>query len=271
MIAQNDFLRFLQNGTDERVKILRRIFDTGALKYFQENLKSRARKRSGELDECRRDFEDRGVDPYKRDEHFADWGTQIKADKATLAEADKNLGDYENQKTDLIAKIAVAEELSKKFTNLDTMRGAFERHAAKADEMKSLDECCTRGKSAFRVKPLADKAVETGEQYAEIQSDLTKAKTDAETAVAELEEAKKALAELPPLDEKQVTFDKLKHEWEQSTERLNRLKSLQSTYDDITKKETEFDTLQAELSEVLKTIEGLPPLAATQAAFGGLK
>jgi len=40
MIAQNDFLRFLQSSTDERLKILRRIFGTESLKYFQERLKS---------------------------------------------------------------------------------------------------------------------------------------------------------------------------------------------------------------------------------------
>ena len=48
MIAQNDFLRFLQSGTDDRVKILRRIFGTGALKFFQENLKTRAKDKDDE-------------------------------------------------------------------------------------------------------------------------------------------------------------------------------------------------------------------------------
>ncbi|MDR3101678.1 MAG: SMC family ATPase [Methanocalculaceae archaeon] len=40
MIAQNDFLRFLQSGTDDRVKILRRIFGTEYLRQFQDRLKT---------------------------------------------------------------------------------------------------------------------------------------------------------------------------------------------------------------------------------------
>ncbi|GHV50128.1 nuclease SbcCD subunit C [Synergistales bacterium] len=272
MIAQNDFLRFLQSGTDDRVKILRRIFGTGALKYFQDSLKSRAKDLNGELDICRRDFERRGIDPYKREEQFTEWEAQIKIDKAALSEADKNLGVYEKQKTDIAAQTAVAEELSKKFSDLDTNLASLAGHSAKADEMKLLGERRARGEIALRrVKPLADKASETGRRYVMAQSEFVTAKTNAETAFAETEAAKKAFAELPSPAEKQAAFDKLKQEWEQETARLKRLTSLQTNRDDITAKRKELDTLQTELSEILKSIAGLPSLADTQTSFEKLK
>jgi exonuclease SbcC len=265
MIAQNDFLRFLQSGTDDRLKILRRIFGTGALKAFQENLKSRAKELSGELDSYRRDFELHEVDPYKRDEQFAEWETQIKNDKAVLTKTDKNLAGYEKQKTDLTAQTAVAEELAKKFEGLNTTLFALAEHSAKADEMKLLTGRRTRGEIALhRVRPLADKAGETGRQYAEAQADFEKAKTGLETAFTELEKAKKILAELPPFDEKQAAYDTLKQEWEQSSANLVRLNGLQENFNtivsrqnDLAAAQTEFEKLDGVYGAVNATYEGL--------------
>ncbi|MFP3153534.1 AAA family ATPase [Lachnospiraceae bacterium ZAX-1] len=272
MIAQNDFLRFLQSDTGKRVEILRHIFGTAALKDFQENLKSQVRERSGELDMCRHDFARYEVDPYRRDEKFSEWEIQMKTDKATLLEAERELALDEEKKTGLVAQTAVAAELSKKFSDLDEVLALLEKHVAKADEMKRLAGRRTRGEVALhRVKPLADKATEAGKQYEGAQSDLAKAKTDAKTTFTEYEEAKKVLDDLPLLDGKRVAFDTLKQEWEQSKKRLKELNSLQENYKEIEKKQTKLDLLQAELSKVLKMIEGLPPLADAQTAFGTLK
>ncbi|MDR3210283.1 MAG: SMC family ATPase, partial [Oscillospiraceae bacterium] len=87
MIAQNDFLRFLQSDTDERVKILRRIFGTGSLKVFQDALKAKARALGDDLEVCRRDFTRREADIYKRAEQFAAWEAQIMSDDAALRAA----------------------------------------------------------------------------------------------------------------------------------------------------------------------------------------
>ncbi|MDR3331360.1 MAG: SMC family ATPase, partial [Synergistaceae bacterium] len=272
MIAQNDFMRFLQSGTDDRVKILRRIFGTSALRCFQENLKARAKELEGELALCRAGFERHEVDPYKRDEQFAAWTAQITSDKIELAEAEKQLDKYEEQKKDLAAKTALAEEFSKKFSDLDATRAALAEHLSQAETMKSLDERRARAEIALRrVKPLADKALETKNQYSLAQSDLTRSNTDAETAFTELTESIQAIAELPSLDEKRTAFDSLKREWEQSTGRTAKLTALKSDYDDIANKEAAYDILQAELSGTLKTIAELPPMAGAQAAFEKLK
>jgi exonuclease SbcC len=272
MIAQNDFLRFLQSGTEERVKILRHIFGTGALKYFQENLKSRAKELDGELDVCRRDFARHELDPYRRGEQFAAWEMQIKTGKAELAAAEEKLAAYDQQSRDLAARTAVAEELAAKFTGLAVASTLFAEHSEKAGEMKRLAMRRARGEIALRqVKPLAAKAADAEKQYAAAQTDLAKAKEDAETALAELTEAKRDLAELPPLGEKRTTFEALKRAWEQSTVRLTKLNVLKSDYGDIVKRQEKCHTLQEQLAAVLKTMAALPPLAAAQAAFEQVK
>jgi len=81
MIAQNDFLRFLQSNTDERLKILRRIFGTEALRQFQERLKSLVKQESDNRALLLHDFERHGVDVYKRHGIFAEWESQIESDK----------------------------------------------------------------------------------------------------------------------------------------------------------------------------------------------
>ena len=99
MIAQNDFLRFLRSGTDERVKILRSIFNTGALRLFQENLKTRKSQLDDALNLIRRDFHRYEVDPYRREEVFAAWETQVSAGKAALGDADKQLSMLDEART----------------------------------------------------------------------------------------------------------------------------------------------------------------------------
>ncbi|GHV53948.1 hypothetical protein FACS1894206_05690 [Deltaproteobacteria bacterium] len=245
MIAQNDFLRFLQSGTDERVKILRRIFNTGALKDFQESLKSRARQLGDELDMVKRDFDRHGLDPYKRDEKFAEWETQNETDKAALGEADKQLSAFDKARTDLAAKIAVAEELVKRFTDLDATRAAIIAHSAQADNIRALSERRERGETALhKIKPLADKASETERQYATAQVELTKAKSDAECAFTELEASKKALAVLPPIADAWSAFEQVKRQYEQNAEKLAELTALQWDYGVITTKRAALGALQ---------------------------
>ena len=108
MIAQNDFLQFLQSGTDDRVKILRRIFDTGIFEYLQEELKIHSKKFNDELALCRRDFERYNVNPYQYDEQFSLWEMQIATDEDLLDGIDKQLGEFDKRKIDIAGQIAVA-------------------------------------------------------------------------------------------------------------------------------------------------------------------
>jgi exonuclease SbcC len=251
MIAQNDFLRFLQSGTDERVEILRRIFGTGALKDFQDRLKARARELGSELKLCAGDFERHGLDLATCEERFAQWEAQLTADRKRLAEADEKLAEYEKRRTDLAARTAVAQELAKKFGDLGAARAAQAGHSARADEMRQLAGRLARGEIALRrIKPFADGAAETARRYTAAQAELAQARTAADGARAERTAARQVLAGLPPLEAQRAAFDTSKEAWERSAERLGRLSALKSNHDLIEARRSELPGAQSAL-EVL--------------------
>ena len=201
MIAQNDFLRFLQSGTDERVNILRSIFKTDMLKFLQENLKLRAKNCHDQLILYRRDFERYNIDPYKCEEQFDLWDLQIKSDIKSLEELDKKLSELDKSKTELVMQIAQGEELAKKFSDLDKTISEFNEHNSKSDVINLLSQRRIRGEIAIhKIKPLYDKSNEIKKQYESAKSDLESAVKNEETAIIELEKARNILAGLTPPD-----------------------------------------------------------------------
>ena len=234
MIAQNEFLLFLQSRTDERVKILRNIFGTETLKRFQEKLKELAKREDEKRNLLVHDFGRYGVDIYKREEQFAEWEIQIKNDGAELLDIEKALSEYDKAKQALAADIAVAEELAGKFADLAAFCVSLEKHSAGAGEMASVRVRASLGETALRrVKPLADEAARAAENHAASQSGLEIAKKQEASALAALEQARKTISELPPLDKANAEYATLLKEWEEAVKKLNRLKSLQAEYEGI--------------------------------------
>lgn len=271
MIAQNDFLRFLQSGTDERVKILRRIFSTGALKLFQESLKTRAKAKEDERKAVIRDFEKHGIDHNNARQQFAQWEQEIITDSEEVKRTDESLKELDKAKEEFAAKIAVAESLCKIFEDLVTQQTALEEHNAKADEMAALLQRQKHGEIALRkVKPFADKYAEVETVYTKANADLGFAKADVETAVLALQQAEKVIAELPLFEEAQSSFDKLKQKWQESSDKLNKLSSLDGNYKIIIEKQSALDTAQAELEKIEVFIESLPSLDKTKEALDKL-
>lgn len=271
MIAQNDFLRFLQSGTEDRVKILRRIFDTGALRFLQENLKSRTKAKEDERKAIIRDFEKYGIDHNNARKQFAQWELEINADSEAIKLADEKLKELDKAKEEFAAKIAVAEGLCKVFEELTTQQTALEAHAAKADEISTLAERHKRGEVAMRkVKPHADKAAETEAAYAKAKTDFDTAQSDAETAALALQLAEKAIAELPPLEKAQSAFDALRQKWQESSDKLNRLIALDGDYKVIVENQTTLDVSKAELETLEAFIATLPTIDKTKEALDQL-
>ena len=177
MIAQNDFLRFLQSGTDERVKILRRIFSTGSLKCFQENLKLNAKNLRDELDRYKQDFDRYDIDPYKREEQFARWAIQIRKDNKELVDTDTEIGKLNKKSLELAAQIAVAVDLNKRFEELAVNKTALAEHNAKTEEIDTREAALKLSEIALRkIKPIAEKAEETGAQYQSAKKELSEAR-----------------------------------------------------------------------------------------------
>lgn len=265
MIAQNDFLRFLQSGTDDRVKILRNIFGTGALKNFQENLKIQTKMKDDERRTILRDFEKYEVDPYKREEKFSEWQQQIYTDEAEIKKTDKKLIEYDKAKEKIAGAIAVTEGLCKAFDDLATNRKSLAEHGLKQDEMAELKRRKLQGESAlYKVKPYADKAFETDKAYTIASEKLETAKSDEKKASVALEAAKKKVTGLPPLEEAQASYEELCKQWEHADNKLKRLTNIKTDYDAIAQKRIALGALNTELTDLEKTIENLPPLSAEE-------
>jgi len=251
MIAQNDFLRFLQSGTDKRVEILRKIFNTSALRRFQDSLKFHVKKLESELSAIRRDFDKYGVDPYKRDEKFAEWEAQIKADGETLVECDKRIREYDDKKSAVVKAMAVAEDLAKKFSDLDVNRLALTSHQSKEEEMMLLKERRERGEIALRkVKPAADKAAAEDKRYEEEKAALGDAEIKAEAARIGLGIAEKKIAELPPLKDAEDNVNKTTRELDATVADFEKLEKLRIDYAVFYQKRQDLKKLQSTFEEL---------------------
>jgi len=265
MIAQNDFLRFLQSGTDDRLKILRRIFGTEMLKNFQEQLKARMRQEKEKRDFIIHDFNRYEVDVYKRDEQFAEWESQVKTDRASLSKADKDLAQYDAIKQDLAAKLAIAEGENRKFSDLASFRVLLEQHESRVDEIEVCKKRATLGEMALRkVKPLADDATRTATNHANAQANLVAAKKQETDTLVELEQAEQSIKELPPLAEAQTAFATLSKRWETSVEQLKKLTALQRNRNEIAGKQTVLADAQKELTATCKILDEMPPIDESQ-------
>lgn len=268
MIAQNDFLRFLQSGTDERVKILRRIFNTGTLKHFQESLKIRTKAKEDERKAIVRDFEKYGVDHNNAGHQFAQWEQDIAIDREAILRDDRKLHETDKAKEEFAAKIAIAEGLCKIFEELTLCGLAFKEHTAKADEMRALAQRKVRGEIALhKVKPIADKYTEAEAAYTKAYTDFEASKSDVEAAVLALQQTEKLIAELPPLESAQTAFDTLKQEWQESCAKLSEFTELNDNEKTISEKQTLLDTAKANLAETEAFIQSLPPIDITKEAL----
>ena len=268
MIAQNDFLRFLRSGTEDRVKILRQIFGTAALRTFQESLKARAKAKEDERKMLLRDFEKHEVDPYKREEVFAEWAQQITADEVAVQQLDATIATHDADAKALAGRIAIAEELSKKFASLLGQQAALAQHEAQADDMVLLSDRQKRGETALRaVKPTQNQALEAEKAFAAATLELESAKDDAKEADEALRVLLEAIANLVPLGSAQEAFDILQREWERAAERLNQLTALTDEHATLTAKRTHLRSLHAELAEIEKTLQGLLPLMEARDAL----
>ena len=266
MIAQNDFLRFLHSGVDERLKILRRIFGTEALKDFQERLKALAKSEGDKRLLILHDFERYDVDAYKRDEQFAEWEAQVRSDKAELSEADRRLDIYDKEKQRLAADIAVAEDLYRKFSDLAENRTSLEAHKAGAERISGMEKRADRGETALRkIKPLAGEAQKAAADHISARVDLESAAESEATANAELSEAERAAGVLPPPDEARDAFSALSKEHAAAAEKLKNLTALQTDREDIMEKQVLLTAVKNDLNAALEALGKLPPAADRQA------
>ncbi|MDR1734602.1 MAG: AAA family ATPase [Oscillospiraceae bacterium] len=271
MIAQNDFLRFLQSGTDERVKILRRIFNTGMLQVFQEKLKERAKVKANACGMIRKDFERYGVNPNDLRRQYAEWDTAIITQNEALQKNEEAILLLEKEREELTARLAVAERLCSVFDKLAVQQSALQAHTEKADEMSTLEECCERGAAALRkVKPFADRAESAAAAYEKACAESAEANIGEASAAERLRLAEQRLAELPDLAGAQTVLDTLTRQAEEAIQKHNQLQALRCDYDEIQKTLTEWETRKASLEVLEAHINTLPGVEETKEALDTL-
>lgn len=271
MIAQNDFLRFLQSGTDERLKILRRIFGTNTLKAFQEQLKALVKVQSDKHALIVHDFERHGVEIYRRGEKFTEWEAQISADTNQLEQAELKIIAFDKRKQELSAALAVAAELDKKFLQLADFRSQLATHASMADEISASEKQTAIGEIALRkIKPAADAKAKAAHDYAAARNSLSAAKEQLTAAKEELAAANKTASELPSLEEAQEVFNALVKQWETASEQLKKLLALDLNRKRIMEKQAELAMLKTQLDNILKELGEIPPIDEKQKALNEL-
>ena len=246
MIAQNDFLRFLQSGTDDRLRILRRIFRTEALRQFQDRLKVLVKKEADKRAMILHDFERYDVDVYGRGSVFAQWETQIKEDTAGLTEIDGRIKEHDVNRQALAAVLAVAEELGRKFIDLAGFRAALSEHDARAGKIGEIKARALKGEvSLHKLKPLADEAQKRASAHDEARAALHSAKERETATKIELEDAVKALEAMQPVDDARDALSASKEERELAAERLAKATVLRNTRGDITARQNALEKEQA--------------------------
>ena len=246
MIAQNDFLRFLESSTDDRLTILRRIFHTETFRSFQEQLRRLVKVENDKLALILHDFDRHKVNVHERDKQFEQWESQIKDDKAGLSDIDGRIGEMDERKQKLAAALAVAEELGRKFTDLSGYRAELETHNKRADEISGLMERASRGEvSLFKIKPLADEAYRSAVSHDAAKKALKGALEGEAAANAALEETIRAVEALPALAVAQAALAASEKECEAAGVKLSRLTVLQDNRGEITGKQGELFKQQA--------------------------
>lgn len=261
MIAQNDSLRFLQSGTEDRVNILRQIFETKALRAFQENLRTQTRIKEDERKAIIRDFEKHGVDHNNAKHQFDEWEIEIKGDTEAIKHIDDKLKEFEKSKEESAANIAVAETILKSFEDLAAQQTSLEEHIGKMCKIAERKHRHQRGEIALRkVKPFAEKAFEAESSYVKAKENLYSAKHETEEALLILQLADEVISELPSLDTALNLFDTLVRIWQETSDKLNRLNAFNGDYETIVNKHTALEASKVKLEELEHFIASLPSI-----------
>lgn len=272
MIAQNDFLRFLQSSTDNRVKILRRIFKTEQLAQFQKRLKDRAKECSNERELILRAFERYDVDPYKQREQLDAWAAQIDLDHAQVKQDEEQLQQYAAADKSLTRAIAVAETLLEQFNSLARQQGELEKHDAQAEVIASLTAQHRRGEIALRrVKPLCDRAIDTKNAYTSAAGNLDAGVLAAKNAAAAAAHAKDVLAQLTPYEPAKAAFDELTEDLKRAKQLHESLTALKADHGAITARLAAQKDGDAQLTQIETLINALPSLKSATDALDALQ
>jgi exonuclease SbcC len=256
MIAQNDFLRFLQSGTDDRVRIMRQIFSTGTLLSFQLRLKKEFKEINDKRNVILGGFGRLQVNVHDRKQVQQQW-QQIEAEEDEQAK--KILGQQtalDKQWSEKAAELATSRAIKKNLEDREKTLSLIATHSAKSEEMKLLAARQVRSENALRkVKPFFDKYVRINNELSEATAAANQAQSEREKTIERGKKAKAALVALPPLDKAQASFDAANKVLEEQKTKLAALESLQEDKKALAKAEIELIEMQSEFKKLSSQYE----------------
>ena len=223
MIAQNEFTRLLNTGSNDRAAIFRRVFGTGRYQKLSVTLSQRAREAaalcqrdndrmlqwftglswemdsplSGQLEELRQ-----LSDPYRTQEMMQLGEELVAEDEAALYNATEILWKLEAEQIRLAAEIERARQQAQLRDRLADQKQRLQVLTLRQDEMAKRSLLHARHRIALRhVKPTYDALCQRRSQVGELTELLAKARQgveEAEILVRQGKEESRTISEMTP-------------------------------------------------------------------------
>ncbi|MCD7843232.1 MAG: SMC family ATPase, partial [Clostridiales bacterium] len=189
MLAQGEFRRFLEAGSDERGRILGQLFDNRLYLDFQQRL-----KRGADCLEARRQETEREMNlrlstlslPEELTEEQRDRFTlyhpqleealtQLEAeDRQALEALDREIRAQETRREEMQTQKALAQQRNQRLDALEQCRREETDLQAQAEPMEALSLCLERGRKALRlVSPSASALEQARSRLLQTQGELT--------------------------------------------------------------------------------------------------
>ena len=268
MLAQNDFVKLLNEDTKKRTETLRTIFSTDCIERFQNDLDARAKNAEKEVKRAVEDIEVamNSVDipedsPYREEflarkkftylqEFYETLTSQNKLDEKVVGELQAEGESLENEKLAIVGEITRGEGINKNLKDLETQTSALAEKDKKKPEIDGLKQRITQVNDAISTfKPNIKEYERLDEDRNDKTLSLVSKTDELKTAQNDLNEAleaqKVALEKEPESEKLTVAISKL-----QDTRGLyQEVKGLSVSVDELSKKRIEADAKVRELNK----------------------
>lgn len=269
MIAQNDFLKLVTCGTEEREAILRRIFATDRFLALQEGLRAKRLQLENQLKVDAKLLEQAVAAIDAEDETEAapplrDWLAEpnlydtagllpllaghLEGQKRRLAALEAERQALEKRQRALEAKLTLAAQTNGQLDELEKAKALEKALADKAGEMAALKARAEQGKTAlYSLKPVAATLAAARQEHARLEKETAMQGVEHEKALAALKAAETELAGQEKLADH-------RHALAQSAGRLEEALPRYRRLDEVDQK---LAAAQKELAEATARLEAL--------------
>ena len=266
MIAQGEFRKILSVSTDERRKIFRSVFATGAIDDFQNRIRdeyNRAKNGFKAFEDRLRDISSSVVCIDESDsEELASmsgksvFSEELKAliesmvsrDTENLAHAEKTVSDWNGKLTLADKRLEEADGINARIDRLEANISELAEMDAKVPEMEGKEAMLKRIRTAMSIRPKADEA----ERFKAAMESDSREIQESEARLKGLKERESDFAQKSAEAEERMAV-----EGQQLSERIAELKSQRMAFDDIAKLEGDIASIDGRISDAERDVSVL--------------